>query len=512
MTQDAAALYNAYASRDPRFDGVFYIGVTSTGIYCRPVCTAKTPKAANCRFFDSAETAERANFRPCLRCRPELAPGNAPVDDAQRIASLIVHRIDEGMLDNGAGLEEVAAQFGWSSRQIRRIVQKELGVSPIELVQTRRLLLAKQLLTETVLPITEVAFASGFSSLRRFHDAFSSRYGMPPTRFRKATEVARNTSASVDAFTLQLTYRPPFDWSGVLRFLGVRAMRGVESVLDDAYLRTVQLGQHSGWIHVRHRPERRSLLVELSRSLTPVLPALLGRLRQLFDLSARPDVISAHLAGDPLLAQAVARNPGLRVPGAFDGFELAMRAILGQQITVKGATTLASRFVDAFGEPITTPHAGLERLCPSPRRVAAATVDELASLGIIQTRARSIIVLAAEMASGRLTLEAGADHELAMKQLVALPGIGAWTAHYIAMRALRWPDAFPKEDVVLRKQLGDVSAAWAEERSQAWRPWRSYATLHLWQSAGQVDGAGKVPDADLGQRKGRKRIRRIACA
>ncbi len=482
MTQDPAALYNAYASRDPRFDGVFYIGVTSTRIYCRPVCTAKTPKAANCRFFDSAAAAEKAKFRPCLRCRPELAPGNAPVDDARRIASLIAHRIDEGMLDDGAKLEEIAMRFGWSSRQIRRIVQKELGVSPIELVLTRRLLLAKQLLTETPLPITQVAYASGFSSVRRFNDAFNGRYGMPPTRFRKATDGATSTAGSAGAFTLQLTYRPPFDWPGILRFLGARAMKGVECVTDDAYVRTVQLGDHRGWIHVRHRAERRALLVELSHSLTPVLPALLGRLRHLFDLSARPDVIAAHLAQDPLLADAVVRNPGLRVPGAFDGFELVVRAILGQQITVKGATTLAGRFVDAFGEAIETPHAGLDRLCPSPQRIAEATVEELAALGIIRTRARSILAVAEEIASGRLKLEAGGDPDRTIEQLVALPGIGAWTAQYIAMRALGWPDSFPKEDAALRKNLGGVSPARAEELSQSWRPWRSYATLQLWQS------------------------------
>lgn len=486
MTPDAtdtAALYNAYASRDPRFDGVFYVGVTSTGIYCRPVCTARTPKLANCRFFNSAETAEKASFRPCLRCRPELAPGSAPVDDSSRVASLIAGRIDEGMLDDGAGLEKIAAHFGWSSRQIRRIVHKELGVSPIELVLTRRLLLAKQLLTETALPISEVAIASGFSSLRRFNDAFSKRYGMPPSRLRKerAGAVEQQLSAS-ESFTLQLAYRPPFDWPSMMRFLNARMLKGVERVGEDGYLRTVQLGDHTGWLHVRHAPEKRALLVELTHSLTPVLPALLGRLRHVFDLSARPDIIAAQLARDPLLTDAIDRNPGLRVPGAFDGFELAVRAILGQQITVKGATTLAGRLVAAFGEPIDTPYAGLTHLSPTPQRIAAATVDKVASLGIVQTRARSIITLAEEIASGRLKLEPGAPPESTIEQLTALPGIGRWTAHYIAMRALRWPDAFPKEDMVLRKKLGGVTAAQAETLSQGWRPWRSYATLHLWQS------------------------------
>jgi AraC family transcriptional regulator of adaptative response / DNA-3-methyladenine glycosylase II len=492
MTQDNAALYNALSSRDPRFDGVFFVGVTSTGIYCRPVCTARTPKAANCRFFNSAEAAEKASFRPCLRCRPELAPGNAPVDDAQRIASLIAHRIEEGMLDDGGGLEEIAAQFELSSRQIRRIVHQELGVSPIELVQTRRLLLAKQLLTETTLPIIEVAFASGFSSLRRFNDAFSGRYGMPPTRLRKEVEGRAGKAASPDTLTLQLTYRPPFDWSGMMKFLSARTLKGVEWVQDEAYFRTAQLGGHKGWIHVRHAPEKSALLIELTHSLTPALPVLLGRLRHVFDLSARPDIIAAQLLQDGLLADAVARNPGLRVPGAFDGFELGVRAILGQQITVKAATTLAGRFVDAFGEAIETPHPGLVRLCPTPQRIAAAKIEDIASLGIIRTRAQSIITLAEEIASGRLKLEAGAHPELAIKQLVALPGIGKWTAHYIAMRALRWPDAFPKEDIAIRNSLGGVTAARAEELSQPWRPWRSYATLHLWQMLNQRAEAARV--------------------
>lgn len=486
MTDNTSALYSALTARDVRFDGVFYVGVTSTGIYCRPICTAKTPKAANCRFFDSAESAEKANFRPCLRCRPELAPGNAPVDDAHRIANLIAQRIDEGALDEGAGIEQIAKQFGWSSRQIRRMLQKELGVSPIELVLTRRLLLAKQLLTETTLPITEIAFASGFASLRRFNDAFSKRYGMPPTRFRKATESGIAPLTSASTFTLQLMYRPPFDWAGILAFLQMRALAGVECVRDDEYLRTVQLGEHVGWVRVRHAPEKRVLFVEVTHSLTPVLPALLGRLRNLFDLSARPDVVAAQLSQDPLLAEAVARNPGLRVPGAFDGFELAVRAILGQQVTVKGATTLGARFANAFGESIETPHPELTRLAPTAERVANASVDEIASLGIIQARSQSIIAIAQEVASGRLTLDAGADPERTIAQLVALPGIGQWTAHYIAMRALRWPDAFPKEDIALRKKLGGVTAKRAEELSRAWSPWRSYATLHIWQSVAQT--------------------------
>lgn len=497
MTRDPAALYNALASRDSRFDGVFYVGVTSTGIYCRPICTARTPKAANCRFFPSAAAAEKASFRPCLKCRPELAPGNAPVDDRQRIAALVATRIDEGMLDDGAGIEKLAARFGWSSRQIRRMVHNELGVSPMELVMTRRLLLAKQLLTETSLPIIEVAFASGFSSLRRFNDAFSGRYGMPPTRFRKTAENGVEKSAAGDSFTLQLSYRPPYDWDGVLSFLRARLLRGVETVEGGAYLRTVRLGAHTGWLCVTHSPEKRALQVELTHSLTPALPAILGRIRNLFDLSARPDVIAAQLRQDELLAERVALNPGLRVPGGFDGFELAVRGILGQQVTVSGATTVAGRFAEAFGDPVKTMHPGLTHFSPTAERVARSTEDEVASLGVIGARARSIIALAREVQSGELVLEAGADPVVTMEKLESLPGIGPWTAHYIAMRALRWPDAFPKEDVAMLKRLGGITPARAEEMSQAWRPWRSYATLYLW-------GATKTRTTKAGNTKTRK--------
>jgi len=484
MTKNTDAYYRALTSRDPRFDGVFFVGVTSTGIYCRPICPAKTPKQANCRFFESREAAEKESFRPCLRCRPELAPGNAPVDDARRIAYLIVNRIEEGLIDENGNLENIAAQFELSSRQIRRIVQKELGVSPIELIQTRRLLLAKQLLTETKLPITEVAFASGFSSLRRFNDAFRSHYRMPPTRLRKKVIEHEVEINSTDTSIVQLTYRPPYDWQGVLEFLSARRVKDAEWVTKDSYYRTVRLGKYKGWVAVKHLPEKRTLLVEFTHSLTPVLPALLGRLRNLFDLNARPDLIAAQLMQDKILKKAVTKNPGLRVPGAFDGFELAVRAILGQQVTVKAATTLACRFVEAFGEKIVTPFPELNRLSPLPERIAKISVDSIAKLGIVNARAKSIIALAQACVSGKLQLDAGAIPDIAIKQLVAIPGIGLWTAHYIAMRALRWPDAFPKEDIAIRNNLGGVTAKQAEEMSQVWRPWRSYAVLHIWRNPG----------------------------
>jgi AraC family transcriptional regulator of adaptative response / DNA-3-methyladenine glycosylase II len=498
MQTDHRRLHKALASRDARFDGVFFVGVTSTGIYCRPICPARTPKESNCRFFHSPHEAEQAGFRPCLRCRPELAPGSAPVDDAQRIAQLMVQRLEEGHLDEPAGLEAIARQFELSSRQVRRIVQKELGVPPIRLLLTRRLLLAKQLLTETSLPVTEVAFASGFSSLRRFNDAFSTRYGMPPTRLRLTarTHDASLTGGGVTS-TLQLSYRPPYDWTGMLAFLSARALAGVEHVTADAYARTVQLGSATGWVRVTRSTGKHALLVEFTPSLTPVLPSLLRRLRALFDLNARPDLIAGQLRKDARLRALVRANPGLRVPGAFNAFELGLRAILGQQVTVRAATTLASRFVDAFGSPIVTPFAELHRLTPLPARVAAARVPEIARHGIVTTRAMSIVALARAHESGTLGLDGGVhgDHEQAIAQLTALPGLGPWTAHYIAMRALHWPDAFPKEDIALRNRLGGVSPKEAEALSQAWRPWRSYAVMHLWATPplpapGHVSGTG----------------------
>ena len=486
--QDSRRLYKALTARDSRFDGVFFVGVTSTDIYCRPICPVKTPKQANCRFFTTPQEAEHAGFRPCLRCRPELAPGSAPVDDAQRIAQLIVQRLEEGKLDEKAGLEAIADQFELSSRQIRRIVQKELGVAPIQLLLTRRLLLAKQLLTETTLPITEVAFASGFSSLRRFNDAFNTRYAMPPTRLRrKAIEGAAPITENQTS-TLHLSYRPPYDWKGVLAFLEARALEGIEYVTDSSYARTVQLGDAKGWIRVTQSRNKHALMLEFTHSLTPALPALLRRVRGLFDLNARPDLISKHLRKDERLASAVRTNPGMRVPGAFNGFEMGLRAILGQQVTVKAATTIACRFVEAFGEPFVTPFAQLNRLTPAAARIAAATVDDVARHGIITARAKSIIALADAQGSGALCLDGGAhrDPDDSIRRLAELPGIGQWTAHYIAMRALRWPDAFPKEDIAVRNNLGGVTAKEAEVLSQPWRPWRSYAVMHVWGMARQV--------------------------
>jgi AraC family transcriptional regulator of adaptative response / DNA-3-methyladenine glycosylase II len=499
MAGENRALYKALTARDPRFDGIFFVGVTSTRIYCRPICPVKTPREANCRFFDSPQQAEQMGFRPCLRCRPELAPGSAPVDDSQRIAHLIVQRIEEGITDDHDGMEGIADQFELSSRQIRRIIQKELGVSPIQLVLTRRLLLAKQLLTETTLSVTEIAFASGFGSLRRFNDAFKRRYRMPPLRLRrKAVADVRVITAS-DTSHLQLSYRPPYDWQGVLAFLKAREMKGVEWVTDRFYARTVRLGNHAGWIKVTQHEQgtrqknKNSLLVEFTHSLTPVLPALLSRLRDLFDLKARPDIINKQLGGNRILRPLIKANPGARVPGAFHGFETGLRAILGQQITVKAATTIACRFVAGMCEPVVTPYPELNYLTPAAARIAKASVDDLAKHGIVGARCKSIIALARAHVSGDLSLDSGVHHnpEASIGRLTQLPGVGPWTAQYIAMRGLRWPDAFPAGDIAVLNSLGGVTSKQAEEISQAWRPWRSYAVIHLWRHCAESISRGE---------------------
>jgi AraC family transcriptional regulator of adaptative response / DNA-3-methyladenine glycosylase II len=478
MRIDSETCYRALAARDVRFDGLFFVGVTTTGIYCRPICPARTPRSDRCRFFPNPALAERAGFRPCLRCRPELAPGNAPVDAVGRTARRAAALIEAGALNDCGSLETLARELGLSSRQLRRAVRQEFGVSPIELAQTRRLLLAKQLLTETRLPLIEVASASGFASLRRFNALFRSHYKLTPSRLRKSA----GASASAESLRLTLNYRPPLAWDALLRFLSGRGAAGVECVAGNAYLRTIRLGEHRGWIRVEPVPGRAALAVELAASLVPVLPPLLSRIRGLFDLDARPEMITAHLAGDRALEPRLATLQGLRVPGGIDGFELAVRAILGQRISVPAATTLAGRVAGAFGEPIATPHPALQLVSPGPERLAAIPMESLAALGVALPRARAIVALAQTVSEGRIDLSPGADPEAAIERLRQLPGIGDWTAQYVAMRALRWPDAFPAGDLGLLKASRLRSPRELTTASEAWRPWRAYAAMVLWNS------------------------------
>ncbi len=504
MTIDDDVCYRALIARDARFDGVFFVGVKSTGIYCRPVCTAKTPGRDRCRFFASAALAEQAGFRPCLRCRPELAPGHAPVDNARTIARAAAARIEAGALSNGGSLEELAAGLGVGLRQLRRSMRRELGVSPVELAQTNRLLLAKRLIAETDLPMVQVAFAAGFESVRRFNALFRRHYRLTPSTMRRSS----SNAGAADCLRLTLAYRPPLDWAAMLRFLAARAIPGVECVTEDSYQRTVGIGEHRGWLRVSPVAKRNLLAVELSTALAPALPSILVRLRNLFDLDARPDVIAAHLALDPLLAPGVERQPGLRVPGAFDSFELGMRAVLGQQVSVRAASTLASRFAELFGEVIATPLTCLNRIAPTAKAIAGGWLAGLGGqahfsasrldvvprpadgkmsqtpggLGLPNARTESLRSLASAVARREIDLDPGIDPVAVVARLVELPGIGPWTAEYIAMRALRWPDAFPAGDLGLMKATGLKSAKAIEKAAERWRPWRAYAAMHLWES------------------------------
>ncbi|HEY1065591.1 MAG TPA: AlkA N-terminal domain-containing protein [Pirellulales bacterium] len=477
MNLDDDVCYRALSARDARFDGVFFVGVKTTGVYCRPVCTAKTPGRDRCRFYESAVRAEQAGFRPCLRCRPELAPGQAPIDSVRTLARTAAARIEAGALNDGGSLEALAASLGLSSRQLRRAVREELGASPVELAQTNRLLLAKRLIAETRLPMTQVAFAAGFESVRRFNALFRSRYRLTPSTLRRST-----AKTADDRLRLTLAYRPPFDWETLLAFFAGRAIPGVECVADGSYRRTVRIGPHRGWLTVSSIAGKDRLAVDLAAELAPALPAILVRLRTQFDLDARPDVIAGHLALDPRLAPCVARRPGLRVPGAFDAFELAVRAVLGQQISVRGATTLSGRFAERFGEPIETPWPCLNRLSVTPDSLAQATRDEVAGLGLPGARADGLRNLAAVIARGEIDLTPNGDPQAIVARLVELPGIGPWTAEYVAMRGLHWPDAFPAGDLWLRKATGMDSARQLEQHSERWRPWRAYAAVHLWES------------------------------
>ena len=475
MTVEPATCYRAAKARDSRFDGRFFTAVSSTGIYCRPICPVKTPKRENCRFFPSAAGAEAAGYRPCMRCRPELAPGNASVDANHRISQRAASLIEDGTLNENR-LDELAVRLGVTDRHLRRVFHGEFGVSPVEFAQTQRLLLAKRLLTDTRSPITEVAYASGFGSLRRFNALFKSRYRMCPSRLRKAP----GRQSTLDTHSFELSYRPPYDWNAMTAFLSARSIAGVEEMAERSYRRTVRVTRdgkdHFGWLEVGPHERKPALRVVVSASLVKVLPAVLARVKNLMDLSCNPSEVAQALG--PLAA----RNPGMRVPGAFDGFEIAVRAILGQQVTVAAARTLAGRFAAAFGVAVQSPFGSITTAFPSPEDIAERSVNKIAGLGIISSRARAIISLARALARNDLALSAHVDVESTTERLRAMPGIGEWTTQYIAMRALAWPDAFPHTDYGVMKALGQKNPRRVLQAAEAWRPWRSYAVMHLWQS------------------------------
>lgn len=481
MELSLATCHAALGARDARFDGRFFVGVSSTGIYCRPVCPARLPKIAHCDFFAHAAAAERAGFRPCLRCRPELAPGLASMDAPDRIAAQAAARIEAGALDAGS-LDELASALGVSSRHLRRVVADAYGASPVELALTRRLHSAKALLTDTRLPVAVVAQAAGFGSQRRLNAAFLQRYGFAPGALRKGAQTEADHSTE-DFFTLRLAYRPPLAWPQLLGFLSGRGAAGVEAAVGNRYCRTVRLGGRKGWIAAAPDLARAQMLVQVSNSLLPVLPALRQRLRQTLDLDAHPRAVAEHLASDARLAPSVERLPGLRVPGAFDGFELGLRAVLGQQVSVKAATTLFGRFANAFGERMATPFAALTHLAPTAEPIAQASVQQVIALGLTGRRAETVLALARACADGQLNLSPLSDPQSTVEALLALPGIGPWTAQYIAMRALRDPDAMPTGDLALLKAVGTRNHRELEACSAAWRPWRAYAALYFWNAA-----------------------------
>ena len=481
---DADACYRAVAAHDARFDGAFFIGVTSTGIYCRPVCRVKAPRRENCRFFAHASQAEGAGFRPCLRCRPELAPQTlawSAQDASALLAQHAARLLDspDAWGDEVPSVAGLAARLGVSDRHLRRVFEAELGVSPMDWLQTRRLLAAKQLLADTRLPVAQVALAAGFASLRRFNAAFAAQYRMSPTALRRDGSEAKPG----DGIAVTLGYRPPYDVREMLQFLQQRGIAGVEQIDQSTHTvaRTLRLDDDTrGWIACRFEPEQHRVQVRVADSLAPQLPRVIARVRAWLDLDADPAAIHAVLGADfPALA-------GLRVPGTLDGFELAVRAVLGQQVTVAAARTLTTRLVERFGTPLATPIDGLTRLFPSPAALAAASGDELGQLGLVRQRQAAIHALAQAVSTGQISLHAGADVQTTMDALKALPGIGAWTADYIALRALRWPDAFPSGDMALQKALAPegqrLTARAAESRAERWRPWRAYAVIRAWHS------------------------------
>ena len=478
--------YAVLVARDARFDGRLYIGVTSTGIYCRPVCRVRTPAQRHCRFFGHAAAAEVAGFRPCLRCRPELAPGLSRVDSPQALGAAAAAIIDTAVSQGRApSMPEIAARLGVTDRHLRRVFLGSMGVSPKAYLDTRRLLLAKQLLTDSDLPVTDVAQAAGFASLRRFHAAFLQQYRLNPGMFRSARGAGakRPAQRSADTLSCRLGYRPPYDIEGVLRFLRDRAVTGLETVEGLQWRRTlawpVADGQPpaTGWIAARFDSARHEVEVTISASLHRATGALLPLVRQALDLDADPSRIDPVLAALPVPAR-----PGIRVPGGMEGFETAARVILGQQVTVAAARTLTERLVQALGSSVDTPHAGLTRLFPSAQQVASASAETLGRLGIVRQRVRALQAVAQAVASGRLALNRSAPLEPTLNALRDLPGIGEWTVQLIAMRALAWPDAFPATDIAVLNALGTRDTRAVAQQAQAWRPWRAYAVMRLWQS------------------------------
>lgn len=482
MDMDDDACYRAFQTRDARFDGRIFCGVKTTGIYCRPICPARTPKRENMTFHRSAAAAQEAGFRPCLRCRPETSPDLGSWRGTSNTVSRALVLIEAGAMDSG-DVDALAGRLGVGERQLRRIFQQHVGASPVAVAQTRRVLLAKQLLHETRLPMAEVALAAGFGSVRRFNETFQQLFRRPPGALRRlgGAEIAAGDGG---AATIKLPYRAPYDWQSMLAFLTARAIPGVEVIAHGQYARTLAVGEARGVVMVEPG-EGAYLKVTLRFPKVQAWPAIIAKVRRVFDLAADPAIIEAHLSEDPDLAPLVAARPGLRAPGAWDGFELSVRAVLGQQITVHAARQLAGKISAAYGEPLLDEAAnkmGLTRFFPTPERLATVDVETLA---MPRARGRALVGLAAAAVADPDLFGTRRSLDEAVAALRALPGIGEWTAQYIAMRALREPDAFPSADIGLMRALETPEGVRPTPvellaRAERWRPWRAYAASHLW--------------------------------
>jgi AraC family transcriptional regulator of adaptative response / DNA-3-methyladenine glycosylase II len=486
MNLDWQVCSRARLSRDPRFDGKFFIGVVGSGVYCRSICPAPTAKEKNVRYFPSAAAAAEAGFRPCLRCRPESSPGTPAWLGTSNTVSRALRLIGESGLNDG-GVEVLAERLGVGSRHLRRLFLRHLGATPMAVAQTRRLHFAKKLIDETTLPMSQIALASGFGCVRRFNAGIREIYHRTPTQIRRL--VRQTDVQSANQYFFRLHYRPPYHWQGMLAFLAARATPGVELVEGNSYRRTISLNGRNGYFEVSPDETSAALLVRIGFGDPHLLFFIIERIRAMFDLSADWAAIVQSLKSDPALVEAVEADPGLRVPGCWNGFELATRAILGQQITVKGATALAGRLASSFGKPFREAR-GLTHLFPSPEVLADA---KLGAIGVTGARAETIRALARSVCAGKIKFEGVVESDAFLDRLCEIPGIGMWTAQYVAMRALGEPDAFPSSDLGLLRALTLGSSRELERRAEAWRPWRAYAAMYLWRMPGQrVAGATKV--------------------
>lgn len=476
---DSRICDQARRSRDARFDGLFFTAVTSTGIYCRPVCPAPTPKRENIRYYAEAAAAEVDGFRPCLRCRPELSPASGHWRRTDDIVARALRAIADGVLNEG-GVESVAKRVNIGSRQLRRLFDTELGATPIAVATTQRLLFAKQLLSESQLPVIDVALASGFHSLRRFNAAFKNAYRITPSSLRRHGE-----AAAAESLRLQLSYRPPYNFKHMLNFLRQRALPGIETITAESYRREIPSVTDSAWFAVEQHPTAHALSLRLHNISATELSSLVARIRRMFDLDADPLCIQEAFSQDEMLSACWRKYPGQRLAGSFDNFETAVRAVLGQQISVSAARTMAKRVVANFGQALSTPGAMLPmRQFPSPEQLSDAPLE---SIGLIKARAHTLRSMARALIEGKVSLRPEQRLDDFVAAWTELPGIGDWTAQYIALRALSHPDAFPANDLILRRAAAVAGKIPTERQlraqSEAWRPWRGYAVMQLWQKA-----------------------------